>query len=102
MIDPKEELEPGILQNMSVVVELLRQHFPIHESTAYRGKRDYECVSLEWPNRNIFCLIYSDSVVLDHVRLIAGTQRCIHDEEEILIGDLKERFIPIFTNKYSS
>lgn len=95
MIDPKEELEEGIRENLVLVLDLLRDRIWSYAITGHVRKRDYQCVSIEWPRKGLYCYIFNDSVFIDKVMYNNGN--ILHNEAEIPISELSEKFIEYFS-----
>lgn len=61
---------------------------------AYIGIRDYECVSIEWPSRAIYCCIYNDAVDIDKCWFTPPDKVDVnHTTECVLMDDIDTEFI---------
>lgn len=93
-MDPKDEVEPGVRENLTLILNLLKESLCYYAITGYICKRDYECIAIEWPRKGIFCYIFNDSITIDKV--IYHGRDIVRNQIDILVSDLNEKFIETF------
>lgn len=89
----KQNVDKRILSSLKCILEEITSQQIISIPCFPIVLRDHECVSLDWPDSNLFCCIFNDCIVIDKTCIIEGRGEVTHSETEIKPNEIKNLFI---------
>ncbi len=98
-----KELEtPEMLMSIEKVIDLLLEKtMDDFISKCCLCFRDFECISIEWPDKSIFCLFFANYLEIDRVYTISKGIY-YHNTREVSYNNIDKEFIVEFEDIWSA